>query len=231
MPKTKTEKPISKAKKPKKKTKYYCKKCKRYFKSPAGLASHTRSSIHKQPKKKIKIKTPENVNDIESIGRYKHHFTFVGKDGKNYSLSEKQKLFVEKYLEFKGNGVDAVIEAGYDVFKKDKKGNPLYPNRKMAAVVSAQNLVKLNIIAYKNLLLEEYGFTSEAVHEQHLFLINQDANLSAKSKGVDMFYKLKGSYAPEKHEHTIKDKLDELTPEELKAVVESGKLPGKEDLT
>jgi len=206
MPKTKTEKPISRAKSTKKNT----------------------------PKKKriIKKKGRKLTKDGKQYGkRSPKFFQFKGQDGKTYGLTFQQKEFVEHYLDFRGNGVDAIIESGYNVWKKDKSGNKLHPNKKLAAVMSCENLMKPNVVAYKNLLLKDYGFNSEAVYEQHLFLINQDANLNAKSKGVDMFYKLKGEYAPERHEVTVKDRLDKMTAEELQAVVESGKLPESEDLT
>jgi len=100
-------------------------------------------------------------------------FKFTGLDGKDYSLTFQQKLFVEKYLEFKGNGVEAIIEAGYDVeYKKNGKSTGV-TNRKLAAVMAYENLIKPNISAYITLKLEEYGFNDDNVAKQHLFLINQ----------------------------------------------------------
>ena len=45
--------------------------------------------------------------------------------------------------------------------------------------------------------LEEYGFNDYSVNQQHLFLLNQSADLKTKSKAIDMFYKLKGKYLKE----------------------------------
>lgn len=149
--------------------------------------------------KKVKKASKPKVKEIPSEIIINDDFSYVSpKDGKTYRMQPKEKLFCEAYLELKGDGVEAIIEAGYDVYKKDKQGNELYPNRKLAAVMAYENLRKPNLIAYVDSKLEEYGFNDESVKRQHLFLLNQFADLTNKGKAVDMFYKLKGSYAPEK---------------------------------
>jgi hypothetical protein len=80
-----------------------------------------------------------------------------------------------------------VFEAGYKV--KDPR---------VAAAISSENLRKPHIMAYIDSLLVEYGFNDDNVEKQHLFVLNQYADLQAKNKAIDMFYKLKGTYAPEK---------------------------------
>jgi len=140
--------------------------------------------------------------DLDDLSGKENKFTtFIGLDKKRYRINLRQKLFGEKYLEEKGNGVEAIIEAGYDVFFKDKDGNSTgIPNRKLAAVLASQNLSKLNICAYITLKLDEYGFNDNNAERQHLFLMNQYADLTNKKGALDMFYKLRGSYAPEKHQ-------------------------------
>ncbi len=133
----------------------------------------------KREKPKNKRKNPTN-------------FTYTAKDGKEYTLELKQKLFCDYYLQFHARGIDAIYEAGY----KPK-------NVKVAAVMAAENLMKPSIFNYIQMKYEEYGFNDEDIFKQHLFLINQDGDLSSKAKGVDMYYKKKGVYAPEKHEHSI----------------------------
>ena len=123
------------------------------------------------------------------------YFKFVGEDNKEYKLTLKEKKFVESYLEFKGNGVQAIYEAGY---------NP--KNARVASSMAYSNLTKVDIMAYVNLKLEEYGYTDENVRKQHLFLLNQDANLNAKSKAIDMYYKKFGKYAPTGVDITTKGK-------------------------
>ena len=130
-------------------------------------------------------------------------FSFKFK-GKIYKLTPKEHLFCLKYLENRGNGVEAIIDAGYDVNYKDRKGNDTgEPNRKLAAVIAYENLIKPHIYTFINSKLNEYGYNDENVKKQHLFLINQDADLTNKRGGLDMYYKLKGKYAPDEIKHTI----------------------------
>jgi phage terminase small subunit len=115
-------------------------------------------------------------------------FSYISpKDGKTYTLTQKEKLFCECYLQFFGNGVQAVFEAGYKV-----------KNAKVAAAIAYENLRKPHLMAYIDTLLEEYGFNDENVERQHRYVLNQYADLAAKNKAIDMYYKLRGSYAPEK---------------------------------
>lgn len=115
-------------------------------------------------------------------------FSYVSpKDGKTYKMTIKEKLFCDYYLDFKGDGVDAVFEAGYEA-----------KNAMVAAAISYENLRKPNLIAYINSKLEEAGFNDDEVYKQHLFLLNQHADLKTKAKAVEMYYKLKGINAPEK---------------------------------
>lgn len=108
-------------------------------------------------------------------------------DGHTYKMTVKEKLFCEAYLEFYGDGVKAIYEAGYDV-----------KNSLVASAMASDKLRKPNIMAYVNSKLDEYGYNDDNVKKQHLFVINQMADLRAKNTALDMFYKLTGKYAPEK---------------------------------
>lgn len=122
---------------------------------------------------------------------------FVGVDGKSYQLTLKEQMFCKLYLETKGNGT----EAAYQVYK--------CKNRMVAAAVAYEYLRKPQIVAYVNALLEQYGFNDDNVTKQHLFTLNQYGDLNAKNKAIDMFYKLKGNYAPEKLAVSLnEDELD-----------------------
>lgn len=116
-------------------------------------------------------------------------FGFTGLDKKKYELTMKEKLFCGSYLDFYGNGVDAVYEAGYDA-----------KNVNVASAIASENLTKPKIIAYVNLLLEEYGFNDDSVEKQLLFSINQHASLQAKVKAIELYLKLKGRFPAEKHQ-------------------------------
>ena len=113
-------------------------------------------------------------------------FKFTGLDGKEYSLTLQQKLFVEEYLEWKGDGVEAIIEAGYNVNYKNKKGEDTgVPNRKLAAVIASQNLIKLNICAYVTLKLDEYGFNvSPESHISSMISVFFVGTSPSLSKGI-----------------------------------------------
>ena len=124
--------------------------------------------------------------------------TFKGVDGKNYTIEYKQKLFCEYYLEFKGNRIDAMIEAGYDVYFKSHGVSTGVVNRNMAATMAAKMLRKVHIFAYITLKLKEYGFDDDNVEKQHLFLINQFDDLSTKGRMIDSYYKLKGKFPNDK---------------------------------
>ena len=143
-------------------------------------------------------------------------FKFTGDDGVEYSLTKRQKLFVDHYLINNTNGVDAIIAAGYDVSYKDKKGKPNGGfNRKLAAVLSYENLTKPHICAYITIKLDQYGFNDKNVEKQHLFLVNQNADLANKRGALDMYYKLKGKYAPIETETKTTIKFESLDDDEL----------------
>lgn len=123
----------------------------------------------------------------------KDNFSYISPvDGKTYALTLKEKLFCEKYLEFYGNGVKAIFEAGYKVH-----------DPKVAAVMAHEYLRKPNLMAYIDSLLAEYGFSDDNVEKQHLFVLNQFADLPAKNKAIEMFYKLRSKFPAEKHQHVV----------------------------
>ncbi len=130
-------------------------------------------------------------------------FKFKGLDKKEYKLMLREKLFCHKYLEFKGSGIDAVHEAGY----KPR-------NSKVAASMAYNLLIKVDISAYITFLLDEYGFNDDNVDKQHLYLINQFGDLSAKRGAIDMFYKRFGKYAPQQIKFV--DDNEELDDEQIK---------------
>lgn len=145
----------------------------------------------KTPIKKEKVKT-ENK---------KGAFTFKGIDDKFYRMTLKEKDFCEKYLDFQGNG----SEAAYEAYK--------CKNMQTAGAIAYENLKKPQIIAYIDLKLNERGFTDKSVKKQHLFTLNQFADLDAKNKAIDMFYKIKGKYAPENLQ--VEHEFDDVSDKEL----------------
>ncbi len=104
-------------------------------------------------------------------------------------LTKKQRGFVKDYLET-GIGTKAALN-NYDV---ENSKDPY----KTASVISTENLDKPSI---RNAILE--ALSDELLSEKHLALLNKvdkegEVDVPAVSKGLDMAYKIKGSYAPEK---------------------------------
>jgi hypothetical protein len=158
---------------------------------------------------------PKNMRKLPKQRDGQDLYTFLAEDGRWYDLTSKQKLFVECYMKFQCNRITALVEAGYDVYKKDKNGESTGQiNFNVAHVMASENLRKPEIIAYLNLSMADFGFNDENVQKQHLFLVNQGDNLPAKAKGIDMWYKLKGEYAPEKHEVFLSE-FDKMSNDEL----------------
>ncbi len=165
-----------------------------------------------KPKTSIIIKSKDKAIKVRGA---KNLFKFTAEDGKSYNLTFKEKAFSEFYLELQGNGTEAAIHAGYNV--ENSRGEI---NRNLAASIARENLTKQHIFAYVTLLLTRYGFDSESVEKQHLFLINQFGDLSAKAKGIDMFYKVKGKYPKDQLEISLISKYKNASDEELEDIIE-----------
>lgn len=99
----------------------------------------------------------------------------------------QHELFCRLYAtdrEFMGNGTRTYQE----VYSQDRDDIKSYNT---ARANSAELLAKTNIIQRVNELLSDEGFNDENVTKQHLFLINQDSELTVKKGAVEMYYKLK----------------------------------------
>lgn len=103
-------------------------------------------------------------------------------------LTLKQEEFCKAYVskDFFGNGTQAYLEVyGY----KDEDGNTItYESAKSAA---SRLLTFDNILKKINSLLEEGGFNEQNVDKQHLFLINQFADLKTKMNAIKEYNRLR----------------------------------------
>lgn len=99
------------------------------------------------------------------------------------------QMYISKDSEVFGNGVQCYLEIyGGEYLKNTHKIMPY-----MTAVSSASRLLtNVKIIGRINELLEIGGFTNENVDKQHLFLINQHADLKTKLGAIKEFNSLKG---------------------------------------
>lgn len=120
-------------------------------------------------------------------------------------LSKKQEGFVNDYIET-GNGTKAALN-NYDV-----------KNERVAASIACENLTKpyiVDAIEEKKRSIAEQ-IPDDLLVQKHLELLNAEVKVRVKekgaivieqesidtysiSKGLDMAYKLKGTYAPEKN--------------------------------
>lgn len=113
-----------------------------------------------------------------------------------HGLNLQQEEFCKLYTnsesidrELFGNGVQCYIEA-YDI-DLTKKGA-----YETARVCASQLLTKPNVIARVNELLEEGGFNDQNVDRQHLFLINQHADLKTKMAAIKEYNAVKKRVEP-----------------------------------
>lgn len=127
-------------------------------------------------------------------------FIFTGLDDKEYYLTQKQKLFCEAYTDPFASGADAVIAAGYDVYKGKNNDRE---DRSMARTIASENLTKLNVCAYLTALLDDANLNDQGVDKQMHYVISQFKDLNAKNRAISEYNKIKGRYAPEKHEHKV----------------------------
>jgi len=114
-------------------------------------------------------------------------------------LTKKQKGFVKDYVKT-GIGEIAALN-NYDIQAKDKG--------EVARSIACENLTKPYIVKAIENIADK--IPNELLVEKHLELLNKEdvlrgIDVNAVKAGLDMAYKLKGSYAPEKH--LIKSKID-----------------------
>lgn len=117
----------------------------------------------------------------------------MGEEEGKLNLNQERfcQIYTDLDKELFGNGVQSYVEA-YNI-DTNKKG---WYN---SAVVSASRLLTNDKIVKRiNELLVKQGFNDENVERQHLFLLNQHADLKTKMKAVDSYYKLTGKNAPDK---------------------------------
>jgi hypothetical protein len=108
-------------------------------------------------------------------------------NGKYYRLNPRQEMFCREYV--------ATCNAKESYEKS-------YGPKKYSDVAAYKMLSRPYIQIRIQQILQATGFDDLAVAAQHLKLITQDNSLPVKHKAIDMFYKLRGLYAPEKREVT-----------------------------
>lgn len=127
---------------------------------------------------------------------------------KTKRLTKKERGFVKDYVKTE-NGTQAAFK-NYDT------------TYETARSIASENLTKPHIIEAIKSIAD--SIPNELLAEKHLALLNKGddkgIDIQAVSKGLDMAYKLKGSYAPEKsvnlnitHSTENRDKMTALAKE------------------
>lgn len=103
------------------------------------------------------------------------------------SISNEQEKFCQLFSrdpKFAGKPFDCYMKVyGHDL---EPHQTPEFVRKQ-----AKELLLNDNIIQRINALLEEDGFNDQNVDKQHLFLINQHADLNVKMKGIEHYNKLK----------------------------------------
>lgn len=116
-------------------------------------------------------------------------------DEKPKRLRYKEKRFVQEYIKHSGNGTAAVVAAGYNVKKPDKKAYKIlqrpHIQQSLAAIMAEQNV--------------DYEPMLAALVKNTLETALASGDLKAKTDAVDKLAKLLGLAAPkEVHNKTLK---------------------------
>ena len=98
------------------------------------------------------------------------------------------QLYVNADRELFGNGTQCYLATFGEQYHKEKKRPMKY---EVACVLASKELSKVKVIARINELLSTGGFTDQNVDKQHLFLINQHADLKTKLGAIQEYNKLK----------------------------------------
>lgn len=146
-------------------------------------------------------------------------------------LPYKQELFCRYFIETSGNKTHSALlafdvknrELGLKLLNKEylKDDELLLANRAYfcASVMGCEYFEKPKIKKRVDELIENEYFTDGIAKREHTKILLQDKDLSTKKGAIEMYYKLKGKFAPE--EKKITHNIDipnykNLSNEELK---------------
>ncbi len=98
----------------------------------------------------------------------------------------KAKRFAKAYIKHGLNGTKAAME----VYEPS--------NERSASAIASENLTKPVMVTAIQEEMDTQGITDELLLKEHKKVITQDTNLPSKNVAIDMAYKLKGAYAPDR---------------------------------
>ena len=114
-------------------------------------------------------------------------------------LELKAKLFAQKYIDNKFNGTKTALEL-YNTTDKNT-----------AHAIASENLHKPTFTKAIVERMRELGMDEDTITSIHKRNLIQQKNIPASNTALDMYYKLKGEYAPDKklNIHIPIDRVDE----------------------
>lgn len=131
-------------------------------------------------------------------------------------LNLQQEQFCQYYVnadrEMFGNGTQCYLEV-YGEEYQEKHQRPMKYD--VARALASRLLTKDNVIKRINELLETGGFNNENVDKQHLFLINQHADLKTKMAAIREFNALKKRVESPKITININEEVKEKSKEAI----------------
>ena len=145
---------------------------------------------------------------------------FKAPDGKTYTITPKEKIFCDVYLEPRGNQTVAALEA-YEIRNKhlcEIDWSKLSTKDKIkrqgaestAATIGSKKIRKPTIKAYIDTVLTNAGWVEKEVRIKHFDNVTQEKSVSASNKAIDMYYKLKGKYPKEKLEIGVDERMEKF---------------------
>ena len=145
---------------------------------------------------------------------------FKAPDGKTYTITPKEKIFCDVYLETGGNKTIAALEA-YEIANKELckiRWRELGENDKVkrrraesvAATMGSKKVRKGEIKAYIDTVLENNGWVEKEVRVEHFKNIKQSKQLGVKNTAIDMYYKLKSKYPKERLEIGVDKRMEKF---------------------
>lgn len=110
----------------------------------------------------------------------------TGKTKSGRVLTEQEELFCQHYVQ-NFSRIDAAL-ASYNIDREKKHW------RSTASNIANENLLKPYINERIRELLDEYHVNPESIDNETAFLMRQNADLSAKKGGIDIFNRVLGRY-------------------------------------
>jgi len=129
---------------------------------------------------------PQRKNRKAKTASKSKHFSFVGLDGKTYSLTPLQKRWADAYV---GDAyldlADASYLAGY-----------VLKNRDTARSIGSENLRKPPVRSYIDKKLDDAGYNDTVADLELLAAIKQRLQWGAKVSAIREYNEVRGRHAP-----------------------------------